>query len=135
VSATAELVEVAEGRPAPVLFACLADARRAGETFERAWPEAFAAAVQVAESGERSEWANVLAGMAETWRAAWERCPASSKERALSLLADNTDREPAPDRECEHCHGEIGAERDARTIYCSDKCRHGEHYARMHAAA
>jgi hypothetical protein len=136
VSATAELVAVAEGQPASVLFARLADARRAGESFEDAWPLALAAALAVVPAKwERTEWRHVLGGMAETWRAAFERWPASSKERALSLLADNTDREPAPERECEHCRGEIPEGRDTRTIYCSDKCRHAEHYSRAHAAA
>jgi len=122
--------------PSSVLFSQLADARRAGESFEEAWPPALAAALaSVHTKAECREWSEALGGMVETWRRAFERQPASNHERALSLLADNSDREPAPDRECEFCHGEIGADRGRLAVFCSDRCRHAANYERTHAAA
>jgi hypothetical protein len=130
------LIDPRRAIPAAVLFTQLAAARRRGEHFEEAWPDALTEALAcVGSSSERGEWRDVLAGMVETWRAAFSRWPASSKERALSLLAENGDREPAPDRECEHCHGEIGAERGRLAVFCSDKCRHDAHYAREREGA
>ena len=111
-------------QPASVLFSKLADARRAGESFEQAWPVALTAALaSVPNNTERREWMQVLGGMVQTWLAAFERQPASTNERALSLLADNTDRVPVPDRECEHCHGEVGTDRGPLARYCSDDCK------------
>jgi hypothetical protein len=41
--------------PAGILLEQLADARRAGQTFEQAWSPAFAEALAVASSRERRE--------------------------------------------------------------------------------
>jgi hypothetical protein len=83
--------------PASTLLDQLADARRRGETFEEAWPDALDAALAAATSPwERGEWRDVLSGMAPTWRASYERSPAPARERALLVLAE--DRGPVPDR-------------------------------------
>jgi hypothetical protein len=115
--------------PAAVLTAQLADARRSGVTFEEAWPEAFSAALAVAPNRwERREWANVLGSMVDTWRSAWERRPAPSREVALQGLAADPDRVPLPERECarDSCGREIPSARGRRggpARYCSDACR------------
>lgn len=87
--------------PATVLVELLADSRRAGESFESAWPDALAGALAVVDARwERTEWRHVLSGMSSTWREAFERVPASRHERALATVAQDPDREPIPDREC-----------------------------------
>ncbi len=119
---------------ATVLVDQLADARRDGVPFAEAWPDALAAALASVQSNtERGEWASVLGGMVGVWRDAFQRRPVSSHERALSLLADSSDREPSPGRSCEHCDGPIPDERDPRMIYCSDRCRRDASYMRTHA--
>jgi predicted nucleic acid-binding Zn ribbon protein len=63
--------------------------------------------------------------MTATWRAAFERQPAESRERALRALED-PERVPIPDRECAHCGGEIApgrGRRGAPARHCSDRCR------------
>ena len=122
--------------PAAILAEQLAAARRAGESFEVAWPDALAAAIEVVPvKSERNEWARVFDGTVQTWREAFERVPAGKHERALSLLTDGSDREPSPDRECARCGEEIPDDRDRRAFYCSDRCRRDASYARTHAAA
>ena len=122
--------------PAAVLFTQLADARRRGEHFAEAWPDALTEALAcVGSSSERGEWRDVLAGMTSTWRAAWERRPASGPEHALGGLLDDERVVPIPERECERCHGEIGPERKQIAIYCSDECRRAAVEERRLAAA
>jgi hypothetical protein len=134
--ATVEVMSIRSEYPPGVLVTQLADARRDGEAFEAVWASALASALAVAPNGsERREWSTVLGEMVAIWRAAWERRPASAPEHALATVAQDPDRVPLPERECEHCRGEIGAERGRQAIFCSDKCRRDEHYARTHAAA
>jgi hypothetical protein len=107
-------------RPPVELREQLAAARRAGASFDRAWPGALKAAVN-ASQWERTEWLEVLSGMVEAWRAGWERQPATRPERALAMLV-LPGGEPLPERACEHCCGEIPSERDKRALFCSDGC-------------
>jgi len=124
--------------PSAVLFEQLAAARHEGEGFADAWPDALAAALAVVPvKSERREWAAVLGGMVGTWRDAFDRVPAHRHERALSLLADSSDREPmlAVRDECQHCNGPIAEGKDRRAIFCSDRCRRNASYARTHTVA
>ena len=103
--------------PPRVLVERLASSRRAGLTFESAWPSALDSALAAASIGsERREWAHVLGEMVVTWRAAWDRRPASGPEHALGGLLDDERVVPIPERECERCHGEIGPERRQTAI-------------------
>jgi predicted nucleic acid-binding Zn ribbon protein len=106
----------------------LAAARRAGVSFEEAWPGALESAVSAAW-WERAEWLEVLSGMVEAWRAGWERRPATRPEQALAVLV-MPGGEPLPERACEHCGGEIPPERDGRARFCSDHCRRQANYRR-----
>jgi hypothetical protein len=114
------------GVPA-ILFDRLTAARREGQAFEAAWPDALAAALQTAETGrERTEWTEALRGTVESWREAWERRSPSRPERALRVIAEDPEREPIPDRECGHCGGPIPAGRGrpfAPAKFCADECR------------
>ncbi len=122
--------------PAAVLVEQLAAARREGVTFERAWPDALAAALTVVQTKwERSEWANVLGGMVEVWRDAFERVPASRHERALAAVAQDPDRQPMPDRPCERCGEEIPPDRGPLAIYCSGDCKDSTNRERERTAA
>jgi hypothetical protein len=125
--------------PAKILLEQLAAARRAGCTFEDAWQEAFAVAVAAAPNrDERREWASVLGGMVEVWRSAWERRPASAPEVALRVVAEDSDREPLPERECAHCGQEVPDERGRRGAparYCSPRCCHAASERRRAVAA
>ena len=86
--------------PPTVLLQSLSGARRRGRPFARAWPVALGSALATIEnSTERREWAEVLGSMAGTWRGAFERRQPVRREQALTLLADDTDRVPVPDRE------------------------------------
>lgn len=121
-----------------VLLEQLAAARRRGESFEAAWPDAFVAALRAAHRRERQDWADVLGGMVESWRAAWERRPATRPELALGLIAAEDRGVPLPARECEHCRGTIPDDRGRRGAparYCSDRCCHAAHEARKQVAA
>jgi hypothetical protein len=83
------------------------------------------------------EWAQVLGGMVEEWRAAWERRPATGPELALAIIATDDDRVPAPERECEHCGQEIPDERGRRGAparFCSAPCCHAARERRKVAA-
>jgi hypothetical protein len=82
--------------PATVLVEQLAAARRRGESFADAWPDALAAALAAEPTRwERTEWRRVLGGMVETWREAFERVPASRHERALATVAQERERTAA----------------------------------------
>jgi hypothetical protein len=78
--------------PAQLPIEQLADARRRGESFERAWDGALA----VSPPQDRAEWREVLGGVVESWRAGWDRRPPSRRcERALLAIAEDI---PLPDR-------------------------------------
>lgn len=103
-------------------------------------PDALAVGVAVAaDTRERREWLSVLGEMMQTWRDAWERRAASRPEPGVSVVADDPERcVPLPERECEHCQGEIPADRGrkgAPALYCSDRCRHEAHCERERAVA
>ena len=126
--------------PAATLLEELARARRAGQEFEQAWSEALPIALAHAlDREERTSWAEVLGGMVEAWRRAWERRPASGHERALVLVADREPGVPLPDRECEHCGQAIPPDRGRSTgvtLYCSERCRRAAYdHRRARAAA
>jgi hypothetical protein len=110
--------------PAATLGHHLAEARRRGEVFGQAWPDAFTAALApVPTIKERSEWADVLASMVSTWRAAFARHPSSAPETALLMLTDES-RVPIAEHLCEQCDEEIPPERIRRRArFCSEACR------------
>jgi len=122
--------------PAAALVEQLADARREGVPFEIAWPDALAAALTAEPVGwERAEWRRVLSSMVEMWRDAFERVPASRHERALATVAQDPDRVPLPDRECERCGEEIPPDRGPLARYCSGDCKDETNRERERAAA
>jgi len=67
--------------PAVVIADRLATARRGGETFHRAWPDALEEALATAPDDERREWGEVCVEMVSTWRAAYERREQSESAR------------------------------------------------------
>jgi hypothetical protein len=111
----------------------LADARRAGASFDQAWPGALEAAVGAVQ-WEREEWRDILSNMIETWRAAWERRDASSAEQAVLALV-MPGGIPLPERACENCDVEMPADRHRTARFCSDACRRHATYLRECAAA
>jgi hypothetical protein len=119
--------------PPTVLRERLATARSGGLGFEEAWPGALAAAVNAAQ-WEREEWRDILSGMVETWRAAWERRDASSAERAVLALV-MPGGTPLPERACENCGEEMPADRHRAARFCSDPCRRHATYLRERSAA
>jgi hypothetical protein len=122
--------------PPAVLRDQLATARRAGAGFDEAWSTALAVAVN-ASRWEREEWREVLSGMVETWRAAWERRDATRAERAVLMLTTSGGT-PLPERPCEHCGEEIPPDRGVHSVparFCSDRCRRRAMYLRERAAA
>lgn len=122
--------------PPTVLRERLATAQREDMDFDDAWPGALAAAVNTAH-WEREEWLDILSGMVETWRAAWEHRDASRTERAFLALV-MPGGEPLPERACEHCGEEIPADRGVRggpARFCSDRCRRRATYLRERTAA
>ena len=114
--------------PPAALRERLAIARRGGVGFDEAWPAALAAAMNTVQ-WERDEWLDILSGMVETWRAAWERRDASSAERAVLALAEPGGT-PLPERACEQCSEEIPADRHRNARYCSDGCAKRAAYLR-----
>ena len=115
-------------RPTVELRERLAAARRAGASFDEAWPGALKAAVN-ASQWERAEWLEALSGTVEAWRAGWERQPATRPERAFAMLV-MPGGEPLPERACEQCGGEIPPERDKRARFCSYGCAKRAAYLR-----
>jgi hypothetical protein len=111
----------------------LAAARRAGVSFDEAWPVALATAVGTTR-WEREEWQAALSGTVWAWRAAWEHRDASRPENALTMLV-RPGGEQLPERACEHCGVEIPAERHRNARFCSDACRRHATYLRERAAA
>jgi hypothetical protein len=107
-------------RPTVELREQLAAARRAGASFDEAWPGALETTVS-ASQWERAEWLEALSDTVEAWRAGWERQPTTRQERALAMLV-MPGGEPLPERACEQCGGEIPPERDRRALFCSNGC-------------
>ncbi len=114
--------------PPAVLRERLAIARRGGVGFDEAWPVALAAAMNAVQ-WERDEWRDILSGMVQTWRAAWERRDASSAERAILALAEPGGT-PLPERACEQCSEEMPADRHRNARFCSDGCAKRAAYLR-----
>jgi hypothetical protein len=80
--------------PASVLLGQLADARRAGQTFEDAWEPAVAAALcSVADPREHSAWVKALAATREAWQRSYERRPCPRPELALRTVVEDRERE------------------------------------------
>jgi hypothetical protein len=98
----------------------LADARRAGASFDQAWPVALWAALSTVQ-WERKEWEDVLSSMVETWRAAWERRESTNAESAVLELV-MPGGTPLPERACENCGAEVPADRHGNARYCTDGC-------------
>lgn len=115
-------------RPTVELRERLAAARRAGASFDEAWPGALKAAVN-ASQWERTDWLEALSGTVEAWRAGWERQPTTRPERALAMLVMPGGM-PLPERACEQCGREIPPERDRRARFCSDGCAKRAAYLR-----
>jgi hypothetical protein len=107
--------------PAAILLEHLTDARGRGTSFEAAWPDALAAALQAAHPPERREWAEALKGTVESWSSAWLRRTPARAELALVLVADRDEGLPA-ERTCQLCDEPIPPERRAAK-YCCDRCR------------
>ena len=106
----------------------LADARRAGVSFDQAWPVALAAVVSTVQ-WERGEWLEALSNTVKVWREGWERRPSTGPERALDALV-MPGGTPLPERACEQCGGEVSPERDVRALFCSDGCAKRAAYLR-----
>lgn len=102
----------------------LADARRAGVSFEQAWPIALEATVGTVQ-WERAEWLEALSNTVKEWREGWERRPSTGP--ALEALPGGV---PLPERACELCGAEVPAERDVKARYCSDGCAKRAAYLR-----
>jgi hypothetical protein len=122
--------------PPTVLVQELAASRRRGASFAAAWPVALAGAVHSAPQQEREDWADVLGGMYESWRAAFERRPASRPELALAIVAHDPERvliadDFWPDVVCRHCSRPIPKTRDHRASYCSSACKARAYEARQ----
>jgi hypothetical protein len=118
--------------PAAILLEQLAAARRRGDSFEQAWPDALGAALQAADLLERAEWADILGGMSATWRRAFDRQEFGRRARALQAVAEDSDRVPLSeaelaellDRECLHCGAPLPeGRRGVPARYCGAKCR------------
>lgn len=108
----------------------LAAARRAGESFDDAWPKALEAVLVGEQGRELVAWTVALNGTLGAWRAGWERVAADGPaQRALSLVADSDGREPILERACERCAGEIPPSRGSGrgggspVRYCSRRCQ------------
>ncbi len=106
----------------------LAAARRAGASFDQAWPGALAATVEAVQ-WERAEWLEALSNTVKVWRAGWERRPSTGPERALDALVMPGGK-PLPERPCELCDGEIPPERDVKARFCTDGCAKRAAYLR-----
>lgn len=123
-----------------VLLEALAAARRSGEEFDSAWEAASALALGA--SCDPADWRAVLDGTRDGWEAAYRRLPASSSERALTLLAWDAEladvgrQSPVGDsdtgRVCRHCDQPISPERGRRApaFFCSTRCRQAWHRGR-----
>ncbi len=96
----------------------LAAARREGASFAQAWPVSLAAALEATR--EREEWADVLDGMAPTWRAAFER-DGGAAPSPLYLLSEGGGEEDQAGV-CAHCGAELPADAHESRLYCDRLC-------------
>jgi hypothetical protein len=110
--------------PARILAERLADARREGATFARAWPTALSAALAAVEDkSERARWQDVCSELVDVWRSAFAReAPDVPAQAAFTRLADPERCVPVPERECRHCGGEIPAALGRKAVFCGDEC-------------
>jgi hypothetical protein len=69
------------------LLVLLAAARRDGEVFDEAWPDAFRDAVRAAVPREPKDWRVALEDTVDAWQAAYERTDASKRVAAVAELA------------------------------------------------
>lgn len=100
--------------PAADLMRLLADARRRGEDFPSAWPEAVAAALRGLPAPDRPGWRDALTATADAWEASFDRQPADTPAmRALAVVGEDPDRVAlAVDefwRTCERCDAGLRA--------------------------
>jgi hypothetical protein len=126
--------------PAEQLGQILADARRAGDPFETAWPAALSAAVSGQATPDRAAWLAALQATRVAWRAAWERRPPTRAQCALAAVADDEERVPLEPADngtyCQRCDAPILAaprQRGPRAIYCGGPCRRAASVARLAA--
>jgi hypothetical protein len=94
-------------------------ARAAGVPFSDAWPLILAAI----RGPDTDAWRAVLSATEDAWRRAFDGEPPTSAEEAVLLWAGDELADLTLVRRCEHCDGEIAADRDRRARYCSDGCR------------
>jgi hypothetical protein len=120
--------------PTCVLGDRLARARRDGQDFHEAWPPALADALRLVagDPEELKQWHRVLVETLPVWRAAYDRAPATRRDRALALVADPADREPLPERACALCGRALPADAHRNRRYCSDLCRRSASDGRPH---
>lgn len=112
----------------------LADRRRAGASFDEAWPAALGAALRGESDDE--EWTVALGATRGAWLAAYAGAPASNPERALTLVGE--DREPLVEdvgRRCERCEEPMPAGKPVHARYCSRECQRAMHGRRVLSAA
>jgi hypothetical protein len=94
--------------PLKLLRHHLEDARARGEQFGSAWPGAVKAALEDLKPAEKREWRDCLEHTRSTWGRCFNREPATERELALRHVRTLIDREPMPDRWCDHCGGALG---------------------------
>jgi hypothetical protein len=116
------------------VFQALADARRSGVDFDRAWEAASVEALGA--SCDAGDWAPVLEGTRGAWLAAYHRMPATDHERALSLLGWDAELVDVG-RVCRRCGLGIPPERGRRApaFFCTDECRRAWHRQQERVAA
>jgi hypothetical protein len=61
--------------------------RRAGQSFETAWPPAVATALEISSQRERESWEKALASTRGAWEAAYHREVALAGHQAVAMLA------------------------------------------------
>jgi hypothetical protein len=105
-----------------------------GRDFDDAWEAASATALGA--SCDPGDWRPVLDGTRDGWEAAYQRMPATDRERALTLLGEGMELVDVG-RACRRCDGPIPPERDRRApaSFCSDRCRRQWHAARRERVA
>jgi hypothetical protein len=121
--------------PTQALIELLAEQRRAGADF----PEARAFAVPIVIStiedihntDEVQNWLTAFESTRYAWEASFCRSTTSRRERALSLLADDSDREPFAGT-CSRCAEPLPPAKrvGAPRMYCGDRCRKLAHRER-----
>jgi hypothetical protein len=119
--------------PARRLVNLHAEQRRQGVDFDIAWPECVTLAI--AEAGrDAGGWLEALEDTRHGWEAAYDRRTASRRERALSLVGDNTDRESLIG--CERCGARLPPPGRAGPPFkfCSATCRRAAHRERAAVA-